>query len=332
MNLHRSCDIPVIRTSIFEPFLAAACRIGVPVERHLRRAHLPNMEEPDPDRFLPEIATWRFVQSVAQTQGIATYGILGLETTRFVELSSLRPLISHCANLNQLLQRVCAAAPLMSNSARYGLETRDDLIFFCNRGRRLLHDDVHAQLFQVFGMIQLVQLAMGPGWRPDEIHFTFAYDAAVEKASQLNPSRILFSRRCPGILFSRHLLPTPTRQLVSERRAVKPLPPAFHQQLSEIIAPYLGGERIDKTIAAEIIGVSPRTLQRRLEEERTSFHEVLEQLRMQKAKVMLEDSDLKLIEIAFELGYENPPSFTRAFRRWTGVTPSEYRCRVAGIR
>lgn len=332
MNAHRSCEIPVIRTSIFEPFLAAARRIGVPVDRHLRRAHLPAMQEQQPDLLLPEIPTWRFVQSVAQTQGIATYGILCLETIRFIELSSLKPLISHCANLNQLLQRVCAAAPLMSNSARYQLETRNDSVFFCNRGRRLLPDDIHAQLFQVFGMIQLVQLAMGPGWRPEEIHFTFAHDAAVEKAPQLNPSRIFFSRRAPGILFPRHLLATATREIVSECRELRSLPPAFHQQLGEIIAPYLGSERVDKVVAAEIIGVSPRTLQRRLEEESTSFHEVLDHLRLQKAKAMLEEPGLKLIEIAFELGYENPPSFTRAFRRWTGVTPSEYRCRIAGIR
>jgi len=330
MNVHRSHDIPVIRNSIFEPFLAAARRIGVPIERHLRRAHLPTIEEQKPDLFLPEIPTWRFVQSVAQTQGIATYGILCLETIRFIELSSLSPLISNCANLNQLLQRVCAAAPLMSNSARYQLENRNDLIFFCNRGRRLLPDDIHAQLFQVFGMIQLVQLATGPGWRPEEVHFTFAHDAAVEKAPQLNPSRILFSCPVPGILFSRHLLPMATRNIVSEHRQVKSLPTAFHEQLSEIIGTYLGGARIDKVLAAEIIGVSPRTLQRRLEEERTSFHEVLEQLRLQKAKAMLEEPGVKLIEIAFELGYENPPSFTRAFRRWAGVTPSEYRSRISG--
>jgi DNA-binding NtrC family response regulator len=56
---------------------------------------------------------------------------------------------------------------------------------------------------------------------------------------------------------------------------VTSLPTAFHEQLREIIALYLGGERIDKMIAAEIIGVSRRTLQRRLEEEHTSFHEVL---------------------------------------------------------
>jgi AraC-like DNA-binding protein len=330
MNVYRSCDIPVIRNSIFEPFLAAGRRIGVPIERHLRRAHLPPLEDQNPDLFLPEIATWRFVQSVAQTQGIATYGILCLEAMRFIELSSLRPLISHCANLNQLLQRVCVAAPLMSYSACYQIENRNDAIFFCNRGRRLLNDDIHAQLFQVFGMIQLVQLAMGPSWRPEEIHLTFPYDAAVESAPQLNPSRIHFSQRCPGILFPRHLLPTDIRAITGERRDVKPLPPAFHQQLSEIIAPYLGAERIDKQIAAEVIGVSPRTLQRRLDEERTSFHEVLEQLRLQKAKAMLAEPGIKLIEIAFGLGYENPPSFTRAFRRWTGVTPSEYRFRVAG--
>jgi AraC-like DNA-binding protein len=45
---------------------------------------------------------------------------------------------------------------------------------------------------------------------------------------------------------------------------------------------------------------------------------------------MLDEPGVKLIEIAFELGYENPPSFTRAFRRWAGVTPSEYRSRISG--
>jgi hypothetical protein len=123
------------------------------------------VNQQEPDLFLPEIPAWRFVQSVAQTQGIATYGVLCIEAMRFIELSSLRPLIGNCANFNELLQRVCAAAPLMSNSARYRLEIRNDAIFFCNRGRCLLRDDIHAQLFQVFGMLQLVQLATGPGWR-----------------------------------------------------------------------------------------------------------------------------------------------------------------------
>jgi len=213
----------------------------------------------------------------------------------------------------------------MSNSASFRLENRGDLIFLCNRGRRLLPDDIQAQLFQVFGMIQLVQLAAGPGWRPEEIHFTFARNTAIENAPQLNPSRIGFSQRVPGILFSRSLLPLPIRNISHEQREVSAVPRAFSEQLSEVIAPYLAGDSIDKAVAAEIIGMSPRTLQRRLDDEHTTFAALLDRLRLRKAQAMLNEPDVKLIEIAFELGYENPPSFTRAFRRWTGVTPSEYR-------
>ena len=324
----RARDIPVIRASIFEPVLVAARKIGVPLERYLRLAGLPTTPCEEPDRILPEIPTWRFVNSVAQTQGIMTLGIFSLDIIRMFELSSLKPLIAGSKNLNELLQHMCIAAPLMSNSASYRLEILGDLAVFSNRGLRLMSDDTQAQLFQIFGMIQLIQLAAGPDWRPEVIHFTIPRSAEIERAPQLNPSRIRFSQRVPGIAFSRYLLPSAVHLPNSKQSDVSPIPATFSEQLQQVLAPYMGETSFDKAFAAEIAGMSPRTLQRRLDEEHTSFVAVLERLRLQKAQALLEDPDVKLIEIAFELGYENPPSFTRAFRRWTGVTPSEYRHRL----
>ena len=104
-----------------------------------------------------------------------------------------------------------------------------------------------------------------------------------------------------------------------------PLPGSLGQQLSEVLLAYVGEADIGKDAAAEIFGMSSRTLQRRLRMEATSYREVVDRTRLRKARMLLEETDIMLLDIALLLGYEEAASFTRAFRRWTGVTPSEYR-------
>lgn len=78
---------------------------------------------------------------------------------------------------------------------------------------------------------------------------------------------------------------------------------------------------------ARALGMSTRTLSRRLAAEGTSYQAVLEGYREAMAKGMIEGSDMSLTEIAFVLGYSDPGSFSTAFRRWVGVTPTMYRDR-----
>jgi AraC-like DNA-binding protein len=79
--------------------------------------------------------------------------------------------------------------------------------------------------------------------------------------------------------------------------------------------------------AAVALGTSPRTLQRRLEEKGTTFHALVEGLREELARLYLEGGALAPLEIAFLLGYADRRAFVRAFKRWTGETPSGYRRR-----
>lgn len=76
---------------------------------------------------------------------------------------------------------------------------------------------------------------------------------------------------------------------------------------------------------AEKFGLSVRTVQSRLAEHGTSFSEVLEELRLALAKAYLESPETSLDEIAEALGYGEQTSFGRAFKRWTGTTPKQYR-------
>ncbi|APR82540.1 Transcriptional regulator, AraC family protein [Minicystis rosea] len=78
---------------------------------------------------------------------------------------------------------------------------------------------------------------------------------------------------------------------------------------------------------AQRLHVSTRTLKRRLADAGTSFTGLLDEVRRDKALLLVDDHRLSLEAVAIELGYFDVANFVRAFRRWTGKTPSEYRHR-----
>jgi len=71
--------------------------------------------------------------------------------------------------------------------------------------------------------------------------------------------------------------------------------------------------------------VSERTLKRRLQEEDASFQNLVDQVRLERAGELLTSTGMNLSQIADALGYADAANFTRAFKRWTGISPSQYR-------
>lgn len=78
-------------------------------------------------------------------------------------------------------------------------------------------------------------------------------------------------------------------------------------------------------VTAEFVGLSVRTLQRRLARAGTSHHVLVAQARFATAAAVLERTDAKILELALDLGYSDHANFTRAFRRWAGCAPREFR-------
>lgn len=89
-----------------------------------------------------------------------------------------------------------------------------------------------------------------------------------------------------------------------------------------------GGDPSLQAIARSL-GMSPRTLQRRLREENVSHRELVEDMRHRLALRYVEDGKLSIGEIAFLLGFSEPSAFLRAFRRWTGTSPGRLRAQQA---
>jgi AraC-like DNA-binding protein len=96
----------------------------------------------------------------------------------------------------------------------------------------------------------------------------------------------------------------------------------------EVAASELASGRLTMQSAAGALGVSAATLRRRLQEERTTFREVVDEVRCDLAEGYLRDQGRSIGEIATLLGFSYVAAFNKAFRRWKGVSPSEHRSRA----
>lgn len=120
-------------------------------------------------------------------------------------------------------------------------------------------------------------------------------------------SRLLI-RYCEEAMSSRRVKASSWRLAVENTLA--PLLPHGQGRMSEVAAR---------------LGVSTRTLERRLAAESVSFVDVLDELRCALAKRYLQEPSLPISEIAWLLGYADPSAFTHSFRRWTGKPPTQLR-------
>ncbi len=100
---------------------------------------------------------------------------------------------------------------------------------------------------------------------------------------------------------------------------------SFLELVRRAIQDRLTGQRPSIDVISQSLHMSPRTLQRRLQESGSSFQRVLDEARHQMARYYLSNSVLELNEAAYLLGFEDPNSFGRAFRTWEGVPPSDWR-------
>ncbi len=99
-------------------------------------------------------------------------------------------------------------------------------------------------------------------------------------------------------------------------------------QIEGLVTRSMPGAIIHADDAAAQLGLSPRTLARRLSDEGTSYREIVEDLRSDLAQTFIKNG-MHLSEVSYALGYSDQPAFSTAFKRWTGQAPSSFRKRVS---
>jgi len=118
------------------------------------------------------------------------------------------------------------------------------------------------------------------------------------------------------------------RTLANDALARRP-PVSALERVRELIGEELQRGVPELSTIAKRLAVSERTLRRRLAEQSTSFRDLLDDTRAALAREYVRDRRMQLSEVAFMLGFSEPSAFHRAFRRWTGVTPAEWRGQIS---
>ena len=114
-------------------------------------------------------------------------------------------------------------------------------------------------------------------------------------------------------------------KVVADRALAEPA--SLRARVRRMLVENLGQNTITADGVAAALAMSRRTLTRRLGEDGASFREVLDDVRRELALALLQDVTLSVADVAFFLQYSEPAAFHRSFRRWTGLTPHEYRSR-----
>lgn len=331
--------LPLVRAGSAFPFIGFLQTAGVPVERHLAAARLASIAIDAPERLVPLRPVLEFFDHAATAEGIPSYGLLVGARTEIDDLGALGRLILRSVTVGDALRTAAANMPLYNSGERIWLRREKERILICHSLDACgSAGDRHGHLFAIMLLIKIIRLAAGPGWCPREIrlsrseaHGLKTYEAVLpsdwvyhaEPYSALVVDRSLLAQRFGGRMPGLYQRPGG----VDDATLLRESAPAcdLGHSVQQAIGGLLRGGYPSIRLAADLAGLSVRTLRRRLAEEGTSYERLVEEVRCEAALDMLRGGQLRLIDIAYELGYADPANFTRAFRRWTGMPPSEYR-------
>lgn len=159
--------------------------------------------------------------------------------------------------------------------------------------------------------------------------FNAPQQTQVQRYQDLFHCPIAFAQPSLSLCFHPDILNYPTKNIAAalqhkisaERGAGEPL----HEQVADLISVGLASGNISIEWVAQALALTPRTLQRRLTNEKYGYSEILAEVRQGHAKQFLGSTDYDLVSIAFMLGYKHLATFSRECKLWFGQTPTQLR-------
>jgi AraC-like DNA-binding protein len=332
--------IPLVRVEQIIQITTALRDFGTSPERLMDRLNMPRWHDCPPDRLAPLTHAYQLMHHGARSVGTETFGAQVIERTPFP--AGLGTLIAAAPNVYQMLETFVRRLPTYGTSKTWWLTERPDEIWLCRGGGHLFEVGEAAMTqYALTGAVQMVRLGAGPAWRPTKVLFRGADMQGLERTEMFSDARIQRDPEVSAIAVPRSILSLPLRR--SDRRS-EPLDlrvdgqpqaalPAedFAGSLRQVIGTLLAEGYPQIQATAETVGLSVRTLQRRMAGRGLTYSRLVEDARFEAATHALTGSAAPVSDVAFDLGYTDPANFGRAFRRWAGLSPQAYRrqCRLA---
>lgn len=287
-----------------------------------------------------DVAHQALVFAVAQT-GDPDLGLKAARRLILGDVGAIDYVVSSATTVRSAIERTSRYARLINDVLDVKLEVEGSIALVRLENRVALPRA--AADFQLGGFFRN-HVVDWLGSSLGELTVWFTHDCPAELREYertFEPAKVRFSAPVLGFAFDGHILEQPLPKADPNLHAMlipyadqmlKALPPVPSVTVSvrSLIGLQLGSGGPDVAKAAARLGMSLRTLARRLEGEGTTFRELVDDVRQQLAIEEVGRRAATFSEISDQLGFSHVAAFHRAFRRWTGQTPLEYRRKARG--
>ena len=229
----------------------------------------------------------------------------------------------------------------ISNMTVFSLEIRGDEFFYYIEPLEVWHNASPESARQVVdhacaAFVHLTKLLSGKTKYPLRVSMRFARPADTREYVRVLKTEPAFNQPRNYLVYRLRDMHLPVighnpqlnlmfRELLEKEIAKTHQRETFTNEVRRVILQNFSSTVPQLTDVVDYLHVTPRTLQRKLQEEGTSFQSIAESVKSELAIGLLQKRSLTVNEVAYRLGYAEPSVFRRAFKKWTGVSPKGYK-------
>jgi AraC-like DNA-binding protein len=308
----------------------------------LRAVGLDRAAVADRHGFIPSAAFTLALEEAARVTGDECFGLHFGERYHPKDIGALAYVVLNSPTIAVAFENVARYLRIYNEAAAVSFVQSEKNAFLQHRlrdvplQRRRQHEE--CALTVALGTIRMMA---GSEWRPIEVRFEHEPPARTNEHARIFGAPVLFGGDGNVMVIEREFcdreVPMADRRLypileeyLERQLENSPTEDRFVVAVQHAIANSMKDGEPKLPDVARTIGVSVRTLQRRLSESGVDYKGLVDDIRHRLALRYLKDRKHTLSEVAYLLGYSEISAFSRAFRRWTGSTPSDHRRRRAG--
>jgi AraC-like DNA-binding protein len=310
-------------------------------DRVLRAVDLDRADVSDRHAFIPSAAYTLALDEAARVTGDDCFGLHFGEQYHPKDIGALVYVLLHSPTVAAGFRNVARYLHVHNQAASVSFVRTEQRAYLQHRlgVAPLQRRRQHEELVLTVGLATL-RLMAGSDWCPREVRFEHAAPPRTTEHQRVFGAPVLFG--CDGNVmvvepeFCDRDVPSADRRLYPvleqylERQLEGPTDNRFIVSVRTAVEDAMREGEPRLTDVAKNIGASARTLQRRLAESGVDYKALVDDIRHRQALRYLRDRNHTLTDVAYLLGYSEISAFSRAFRRWTGSTPSDYRGRLRG--
>lgn len=294
----------------------------------------------DPENTISFAAMGRLLKQCAMRARCPHFGLLVGQRMGPASLGIIGQLLQHLPDVGSALRGLILNLHLHDRGAVPVLSVEQGRAMLCYaifqqgvEGTDQIYDGAIAIIFNI------MRALCGPAWLPTEVLFSHRRPGDIGPYRRFFSAPLRFDMEQTGLTFPAtwldHPLPgaDPDRQHQLEQQiaALENLDSGdLTGQLRRTLRILLVTHRSSLEQVAQLFSMRGRTLNRRLRAQGTTFQKLVDEIRYEIARQLLENTRLSIGQIAVILDYGDAPSFTRAFRRWSGTAPAAWRAQSGG--